>query len=295
MGQDGDSLIVRLSQEEFAFYQSLCYQKVNVLSLFFGHNLEFANWIEARHYSHPYEQRMKTLYKKRFLGKTFATPADLLQYIHAYNRDYNNLVKCCRNYLNFCDGNTYLHHTLIENYRKILKVKNGFGDVFVPETEELVRDYKKVRGHKSLRNLTKVMAFSGTRIQEALWFLGNFKRLQRKKYGEMYVYLANRENRQKRLYIVCLPCKIADTLAPVSNTYDSLRVRFRKRKCKLTGKYYRKWFYNFLLEKGVPESVADFIQGRSPRSVSARHYLARMKQAVFWYQNVVGELLEIFG
>ena len=50
----------------------------------------------------------------------------------------------------------------------------------------------------------------------------------------------------------------------------------------LPAKYLRKWHFNFLILNNVPESVADFIQGRAPSTVGSMHYLAKVKQADEW-------------
>jgi len=63
----------------------------------------------------------------------------------------------------------------------------------------------------------------------------------------------------------------------------------------LPAKYLRKWNYNFLILNGVPESVADFIQGRASITVGSMHYLAKVKQADEWYSRIVNKLLEIFS
>ncbi|MHB1806782.1 MAG: integrase [Thermoplasmataceae archaeon] len=55
-------------------------------------------------------------------------------------------------------------------------------------------------------------------------------------------------------------------------------------------KYIRKWFYNFLILNNVPESVADFIEGRAPESVGPMHYLANVKQADYWYGLILKTL-----
>ena len=62
----------------------------------------------------------------------------------------------------------------------------------------------------------------------------------------------------------------------------------------LPAKYPRKWNYNFLILNGVPESVADFIQGRASITVGSMHYLAKVKQADEWYSRVVGKLMKLF-
>lgn len=66
---------------------------------------------------------------------------------------------------------------------------------------------------------------------------------------------------------------------------SALKVYFGKR--GLPPKYLRKWHYNFLIENSVPESVCDFVQGRSlGKSVGGMHYLAKTKQADRFYSRV---------
>ena len=55
-------------------------------------------------------------------------------------------------------------------------------------------------------------------------------------------------------------------------------------------KYLCKWFYNFLILNNIPESVADFIEGRAPESVGSMHYLAKVKQADYWYILILKSL-----
>jgi intergrase/recombinase len=44
----------------------------------------------------------------------------------------------------------------------------------------------------------------------------------------------------------------------------------------------------------VPESVADFIEGRAPESVGSMHYLSRVKQADYWYDKISLPKLQVF-
>jgi len=63
----------------------------------------------------------------------------------------------------------------------------------------------------------------------------------------------------------------------------------------LPAKYLRKWNYNSLILNGAPESVADFIQGRSSITVGAMHYLAKAKQADEWYSKEAEQFAEMFS
>jgi intergrase/recombinase len=48
-------------------------------------------------------------------------------------------------------------------------------------------------------------------------------------------------------------------------------------------KYLRKYAFNKMIELDVPESVADFVEGRVPVSVGAKHYMALARQSAKFY------------
>ena len=51
----------------------------------------------------------------------------------------------------------------------------------------------------------------------------------------------------------------------------------------MTAKYLRKFAFDKMIELEVPESVADFIQGRVARKIGARHYMSLARQACKFY------------
>ena len=67
-------------------------------------------------------------------------------------------------------------------------------------------------------------------------------------------------------------------------------ISYEIRRYGIAPKYLRKWFYNFLILNNVPESVADFIEGRAPESVGSMHYLAKVKQSDYWYGLILKTL-----
>ena len=50
-------------------------------------------------------------------------------------------------------------------------------------------------------------------------------------------------------------------------------------------KYMRKFAFDSMIGLEVPESVADFIEGRVPKRVGAKHYMALRKQADRFYKK----------
>ncbi|MDH5690215.1 MAG: integrase, partial [Candidatus Bathyarchaeota archaeon] len=49
------------------------------------------------------------------------------------------------------------------------------------------------------------------------------------------------------------------------------------------GKYLRKYAFDKMIELEIPESVADFIEGRVPQRIGAKHYMALARQAEKYY------------
>jgi intergrase/recombinase len=58
----------------------------------------------------------------------------------------------------------------------------------------------------------------------------------------------------------------------------------------VTPKYLRKFAFDKMVELEVPESVADFIEGRAPKRIGARHYMAIARQADKFYGRYVSYL-----
>jgi intergrase/recombinase len=48
-------------------------------------------------------------------------------------------------------------------------------------------------------------------------------------------------------------------------------------------KYLRKFAFDKMIDLEIPESVADFIEGRVPKRVGAKHYMALARQASKFY------------
>ena len=93
---------------------------------------------------------------------------------------------------------------------------------------------------------------------------------------------------QKNNYYIYLPRHLAEHLHKFHIHGSTITHQISK--TGLAPKYLRKWLYNFLIYSNVPESVADFIEGRSANAVGNMHYLARAKQADHWYVLFVDKL-----
>jgi intergrase/recombinase len=58
-------------------------------------------------------------------------------------------------------------------------------------------------------------------------------------------------------------------------------------------KYVRKFAFDTMIEREIPESVADFIQGRVARSVGSKHYMVLKRQADKFYGKYADYLAKL--
>jgi intergrase/recombinase len=80
-------------------------------------------------------------------------------------------------------------------------------------------------------------------------------------------------------------------------TYESAKGNVRKRLGKeiIAYKYLRKFAFDVMTDEilNIPESVADFIQGRTPKSIGARHYMKLKRKATQFYPRYAEYIKEL--
>ena len=79
--------------------------------------------------------------------------------------------------------------------------------------------------------------------------------------------------RTKKAYISVLTDSILELAKQASNCgYNALRLAVKRKKLDMNMAYCRKIFATYLRTHGIEQETIDLLQGRSPRSVFARHY-----------------------
>lgn len=266
--------------------KSLCKLNIVMCDCFKAHIL-------SQKYSVAHKKRILRLFNKYFADKTFMSPIEINQYIDNLQHNRKHIINAIRLYLNFLEKYEIISDKIILKYRKVLVMPRSRSDVYSPSNEEVKYTYFKVRDHRNLSILYLVLMTSGIRITEAVDFLQSYDPTKLNIQEEYGYYTVASTRGTKTVNNIYLPKFVCDRLHHISNTYQSLRMRMIKRKTNLSLKYLRKWQYNFMLYHGVPESVADFIQGRNNRSISSTHYLAKSQQAEFWYGKIAEKFQQI--
>jgi len=251
-------------------------------------------WVKTR-YTPDSIKHIRAYFLRCLNSHKFSSPIKLAEYIQSHATGGHNITITARQWLHFCELFDKLPADIISKYRSVLKIDNSKKDYFVPSDEEVIANYDKIRGHDSLRVIFLVLATAGIRYLECLDFLKDFDVNRFRRHNSFVSYNVSHLRHTKNCNNIYLPYFVFEKLRQETRGPDTLRTSYYKAKTTFSFKYLRKWNYNFLIYNNVPESVADFIQGRSSKSVSANHYLAKSQQAEFWYAKIVHEMNNIFS
>ncbi len=172
----------------------------------------------------------------------------------------------------------------VHNYLRLLKLHRKGIDLKIPSSEDVLKSLEYLRNIETRKHdyyqLYLLLLASGIRLSEAQLFLDNYS-FPYTDHGDVRVYTVNYQRGSKAVFYVFTP--------------RWLRLRQDKgvrwdingphRKVPVKPKYIRKFFATKMFELGVSAEVIDFIQGRTPRSILARHYLNLLPQAVENYKK----------
>jgi len=243
----------------------------------------FHDWLLGKHC----KSHAKTLisYAERYLPDVIEDQFKLKEIYGRAESGRRSLSMSIRNYLNFLEEFSLMDEESLERYRKTVKVPRTGTDDYVPETSEVLRAFASF-DMADYRLVFRLLFYSGVRVVEAVELLARFDLSRTMVKGSMAKYPLSMNRETKKVLYAYVPAAFALELRQVSLSLNAVKMYFSGR--GFPAKYLRKWQYNFLIENGVPESVCDFIQGRSLRgSVGGMHYLAKAKQSDHFYGVVV--------
>jgi len=223
--------------------------------------------------------------KENFWNRNIESRAELSRIILGARTQYIRTV--ARVYLNFLEENELLSGEDADYFRRAIPSRKTSPDGFMPSDDKVNEIYRKI-DNETMKTAFSVLAMSGIRIMELVKMMKEFDRERLIVNQNLAKYPLNYFRGHKKAFYVYMPKQLALSLERVELNDDTISHYFSE--IGLAPKYLRKWQYNFLIYHGVPEGVADFIQGRSCESVGSMHYLSKVKQADYWYGKVVSTL-----
>ena len=257
----------------------------------------FKQWLYNKKFVRDYETGLITKLPLLFIKKqkhtyTFSELSDIIKIeLEQINED-KYLNRLVRQILNYLLENEIVSDNNVSYIKKKLKTKQYNADNYVPTDTEIQKNLSKLTTNNRLVSLVSLV--SGIRKIELDYLIKNLNNLRVQEFDNFVKITMNYLRNTKNSYFCYLPLEIYRQLLV---KYKQLSVisleRELKRKNLIPIKYCRKWFYTKCIELGVPESIADYYEGRVSNSVGGNHYLSRQMIADKNYDKIV-KYLKIF-
>ncbi|RLE49193.1 MAG: hypothetical protein DRJ18_00150 [Candidatus Methanomethylicota archaeon] len=252
----------------------------------------FLVWLESRDLAFDYKRSIIS-YLDRFAPQ-LSKPLDVVRLFDGLSAGQKHcLLFSLRNLFNFCELAGF-DSGFIDSLRRALPKDTVMVDLYVPDEKSVKQSIAKLRRIPAkYKAVYRLLLESGLRLREAVRLSNEFHELYEKL--EMYerfvcVPLFWSRASKKSFYAYFMH----ETANLLRNNGEKLSADATSKVCKRYGlvapKYLRKFVFDKMVELGIPESVADFIQGRAPKTVGARHYMHLKRQADLYYPKYANYL-----
>ena len=251
---------------------------------------DFQVWLQSRNLSVDYYEGM--LSSLRRFGGPVRLPIDVAKMFQTLSPGQKHgLIRAVRNLFNFYECQGFAEKNWLDLLRKnIPRDECGF-DIKVPAETQIVRSLRQLSsdsGHQAHFALYNLILDSGIRVIEAVKLAENLQQTPIEKVGGFYVATLGMMRKVKLAYYAFFTEYTMGLLKGLQWTIGYETARKLKAKAGtdlISYKYLRKFLNDTMTDEklNIPESVADFIQGRVPKSVGAKHYMRLKRKAIGFY------------
>lgn len=237
---------------------------------------QFEQWLSSVEYSESFKVDV-LIYLTRYVSE-IKGPLDIVSLFSKIERGKRHLVLALRILLNFYEAIGY-DKAYLDVLRKALpKVKCGI-DLKIPSEAEIVNSLRMLkRAPLKYQALYNLLIDSGLRLVEAVELIKGFKRADLIEGFHRWELAMFRG--EKQAYYGHFTEHTLRLIKQVSDKPECVAASRNSRKFGYVApKYLRKFAFDKMTDLDIPESVADFIEGRVPKRIGAKHYKALVRQA----------------
>lgn len=248
----------------------------------------FKKWLNLNNAPSHHIKSLERYLTENFKGLMLSSPQNILSYTSRMKKQSKYPILALRKYVKYLEETQQITFDHARHLNKVLIIKRSKPDNFLPSDEEVMKAYNKLTDEKD-RLIFLILAFSGSRVAEMVKMLSEYDPSFLTKKDNYIRYSLNYQRGQKNSFHIYMPIELSDKLHKFYKL-DRKSASNMGGRAGLNPKYLRKWFYNKIIMAGVPESVADFYEGRSPATVGSSNYLAKTQQADHWYETAMETL-----
>ena len=251
---------------------------------------EFVVWLRSKGLNKYYAKGMVSSLDKHVKDKRIAEAMDIVNIFANVTRGRHELIPALHALLNFAKLKGF-DRASIETLKEAIPKREIGVDLKIPSDDDIVRSLRIVDKVDLLRHRVafNLALDSGLRLTETVKLIDDFKADAVEKAEGFYVACAGMFRKSKVAYYGFFTEYTMQLLKQLSEEEKKCLTDKNAGKYvqKLSGvvrcKYLRKFAFDKMIELGVPESVADFVEGRTPKTIGAKHYMVLLRQGKQYY------------
>ncbi|MBS7636847.1 hypothetical protein KEJ37_05895 [Candidatus Bathyarchaeota archaeon] len=257
----------------------------------------FLQYVEFKRYE-PANAKTLISYLDRFVTQPIKEPLDVMRLFspltvgqrHHLNRALRAWFKCLE--INMPDGR---FKEFLDSLRKVIPKDEVGIDVKVPEEEQIISDLRRIVSEPlPLQAEYNLLLDSGLRLVEVVRLLNDFPEAEH--LEGFYRCPVGFFRGSKQAYYCYMTEYTYQLIKKLNEKVSEIRLKRRHQLHKYTrAKYLRKFANDTMTSErlNIPESVADFIQGRVPKSIGAKHYMQLKRKADQFYPRYAEYITEL--
>ena len=209
-------------------------------------------------------------------------PMDVIKLFAEVKKGRRHLWLALRNLFNYLEVIDF-NVDYLNSLRKALPKVTCNVDLKVPSEDDILNSLGRLeRAPLKYNALYNLLLDSGLRLVEADRVINDFHDVERINgfYRCELGYFRGSKQAYYAYFTEYTLKSIKDVDEPLIDRNAS---HYFKKYGYVAPKYLRKFAFDKMIELEIPESVADFIEGRVPQRIGARHYMALMRHADKFY------------
>ncbi len=265
-----------------------------------GLRQEFIAWLQSKGLNKYYAKGLVSSLDKHVKDKRIKEAMDIVNIIANVTSGKHELIPALHALLNFAKLKGF-DRAWIEALKEAIPKREIGVDLKIPSEDDVVRSLRIVEKVDLLRHRVafNLALDSGLRLTETVKLIDSFKADAVEKAEGFYVACAGMFRKSKVAYYGFFT---EYTMRLLTQLSEEEKKRLTDKNAgkyvqKLAGvvrcKYLRKFAFDKMIELGVPESVADFIEGRTPKTIGAKHYMILLRQAKQYYPKYAEQVIQL--
>jgi len=257
---------------------------------------DFKVWLKSRGLSEGYVRQMLSCFRR--FGVKIKGPMDVVKVFSGLSRGQKHkMIRAVRNLFNFYEAQGLVDKAWLDVLRKNIPRDEVGVDLMVPTDEAIIRSLRKLSKPRFMRFFAvyNLVLDSGLRLVEAVRLINSLSTVQIQKQNGFYVATIGSFRGTKVAYFGYFTDYTKQLIDKVERklSYETVKRKKGWDKNVISYKYLRKFAFDKMIELEVPESVADFIEGRVPKRIGAKHYMALARQANKFYPRYAEYITEL--